>query len=205
MNEENLTAKQLEILKYIKDEIVSHGYPPSVREIGAAVSLRSTSSVYSQLEKLEEKGFIRRDASKNRAIEIVDDDFNLATREISNIPLVGRVAAGQPVLAAENIEDYFPLPTEYMPNTETFMLRVSGDSMVNAGILDGDLVMVSRQKTASNGEIVVALLEDEATVKRIYREDGHIRLQPENDFMEPIIVDHCEICGKVFGVLRLIR
>lgn len=205
MNEENLTAKQLEILKYIKDEIVSHGYPPSVREIGAAVSLRSTSSVYSQLEKLEEKGFIRRDASKNRAIEIVDDDFNLAAREISNIPLVGRVAAGQPVLAAENIEDYFPLPTEYMPNTETFMLRVSGDSMVNAGILDGDLVMVSRQKTASNGEIVVALLEDEATVKRIYREDGHIRLQPENDFMEPIIVDHCEICGKVFGVLRLIR
>lgn len=198
-----ISDRQREILEYIKEEILKKGYPPSVRDICDAVHLKSTSSVHSHLETLEKNGYIRRDPSKPRAIEIVDDDFQLLRREVVNVPLVGRVAAGEPLLAVENIEDYFPIPAEYMPNTETFMLRVKGESMVNVGIFDGDRILVQQQPTAENGDIVVALVDDSATVKTFYKEDGYYRLQPENDNMDPILVDHVEILGKVFGVFRL--
>ena len=199
-----ITPKQPEILDFIKQEIISRGYPPAVREICEAVSLKSTSSVHSHLETLEKNGYIRRDPTKPRAIEIVDDQFNLTRRETVNVPIIGTVAAGQPILAAENIENYFPIPSEYMPNRQSFMLRVKGTSMINIGINDGDLVLVQQQKDAENGDIVVALLDDSATVKTFYREKGHVRLQPENDSMDPIIVeDQLEILGKVFGVFRL--
>ena len=197
-----ISAKQQEILEYIKDEILHTGYPPAVREICQAVNLKSTSSVHSHLETLEKNGYIRRDPTKPRAIEIMDDTFNLTRREMVNVPVIGNVAAGQPLLAVQNIENYFPIPAEYMPNQETFMLKVKGESMINAGILDGDHILVERQSTASNGEIVVALVDDSATVKTYYKEDGHYRLQPENDTMDPIIVDECSILGKVFGVFR---
>lgn len=201
-----ISPKQQEILDYIKNEILNRGFPPAVREICEAVHLKSTSSVHSHLESLEKNGYIRRDATKPRAIEIIDDNFNLIRREVVNVPVVGTVAAGQPILAVENIENYFPIPSEYMPNEQSFMLRVKGDSMVNAGIFDGDLVMVKQQETASNGDIVVAMIEDSATVKTFYREKGTIRLQPENDFMSPIIVkDDVRILGKVFGVFRLYK
>ena len=199
-----ITPKQQEILDFIKQEIISRGYPPAVREICEAVSLKSTSSVHSHLETLEKNGYIRRDPTKPRAIEIVDDQFNLTRSETVNVPIIGTVAAGQPILAAENIENYFPIPSEYMPNRQSFMLRVKGTSMINIGINDGDLVLVQQQKDAENGDIVVALLDDSATVKTFYREKGHVRLQPENDSMDPIIVeDQLEILGKVFGVFRL--
>lgn len=198
-----ITPKQQEILEFIKQEILKKGYPPAVRDICEAVHLKSTSSVHSHLETLEKNGYIRRDPTKPRAIEIIDDTFNLARREVVNVPLIGAVAAGQPVLAQENIEDYFPIPAEYMPNTDTFMLKVKGESMVNAGIFDGDYIMVAQQTTAKNGDIVVALVEDSATVKTFYKENGHYRLQPENDSMEPILVDDVAILGKVFGVFRL--
>ena len=197
-----ISAKQQEILEYIKDEILHKGYPPAVREICQAVNLKSTSSVHSHLETLEKNGYIRRDPTKPRAIEIMDDTFNLTRREMVNVPVIGNVAAGQPLLAVQNIENYFPIPAEYMPNQETFMLKVKGESMINAGILDGDHILVERQSTASNGEIVVALVDDSATVQTYYKEDGHYRLQPENDTMDPIIVDECSILGKVFGVFR---
>lgn len=197
-----ISAKQQEILEYIKQEILHKGYPPAVREICEAVHLKSTSSVHSHLETLEKNGYIRRDPTKPRAIEIMDDSFNLTRREMVQVPIIGRVAAGQPILAEENIEDYFPIPVEMMPNTESFMLRVKGESMINAGILDGDNVLVQQQDTARNGDMVVALIDDSATVKTFYKEDGHIRLQPENDTMDPIIVDDCAILGKVFGVFR---
>ena len=197
-----ISEKQKEILEYIKQEILSRGYPPAVREICEAVHLKSTSSVHSHLETLEKNGYIRRDPTKPRAIEIMDDTFNLTRREMVNVPIIGKVAAGQPLLAVQNIENYFPIPAEYMPNQETFMLKVKGESMINAGILDGDHILVERQSTASNGEIVVALVDDSATVKTYYKEDGHYRLQPENDTMDPIIVNECSILGKVFGVFR---
>ena len=197
-----ISEKQKEILEYIKQEILNKGYPPAVREICEAVHLKSTSSVHSHLETLEKNGYIRRDPTKPRAIEIMDDTFNLTRREMVNVPVIGNVAAGQPLLAVQNIENYFPIPAEYMPNQETFMLKVKGESMINAGILDGDHILVERQSTASNGEIVVALVDDSATVKTDYKEDGHYRLQPENDTMDPIIVDECSILGKVFGVFR---
>ena len=174
-----------------------------MRDICDAVKLRSTSSVHSHLETLERCGYIRRDPSKPRAIEIIDDTFNLTRREVANVPLIGTVAAGQPILAQENIQDYFPIPTEYLPNAETFMLRVKGESMINAGIFDGDQLLVQQQSTAQNGDMVVALVEDSATVKTFYRENGYIRLQPENDTMDPIILDDVTILGKVFGVIRL--
>lgn len=198
-----ISDKQREILEYIKDEILHKGYPPAVREICKAVNLKSTSSVHSHLETLEKNGYIRRDPTKPRAIEIIDDVFNLTRREMVQIPLIGRVAAGQPILAVENIKDYFPLPAELAPNAELFMLDVSGESMINAGIMDGDRILVQKQNTARNGDMVVALVEDSATVKTFYKEEDHIRLQPENDNMEPIIVPDCEILGKVFGVFRL--
>lgn len=197
-----ISAKQQEILEYIKQEILHKGYPPAVREICEAVHLKSTSSVHSHLETLEKNGYIRRDPTKPRAIEIIDDCFNLTRREMTQVPVIGRVAAGQPILAQENIEDYFPIPVELMPNAESFMLKVKGESMINAGILDGDNVLVAQQDTARNGDIVVALIEDSATVKTFYKENGHIRLQPENDTMSPIIVENCTILGKVFGVFR---
>lgn len=197
-----ISDKQKEILEYIKSEILNRGYPPAVRDICEAVHLKSTSSVHSHLETLEKNGYIRRDPTKPRAIEIIDDTFNLVRREVVNVPLLGRVAAGQPLLAVENIETYFPIPSEYVPNEETFMLRVTGESMVNAGIFDGDNILVQRQSTAGNGDMVVALIDDSATVKTFYKEDGHYRLQPENDSMEPIIVEECTILGKVFGVFR---
>ena len=198
-----ITPKQQEILDFIKSEILHKGYPPAVRDIREAVHLKSTSSVHSHLETLEKNGYIRRDPTKPRAIEIIDDTFQLTRREVVNVPLIGTVAAGQPILAQENIENYFPVPAEYMPNSECFMLKVKGDSMVNAGIFNGDQILVQQQNTANNGDMVVALIDDSATVKTFYKEDGHYRLQPENDSMSPIIVDEVTILGKVFGVLRI--
>ena len=199
-----ITPKQQQILDYIKEEILSKGYPPTVREICEKVGLKSTSSVHSHLEALEKNGYIRRDATKPRAIEIIDDNFNLVRREVVNVPLVGTVAAGQPMLAVENIEGYFPVPAEYMPNAQSFMLKVKGDSMINAGIFDGDLVMCEEAQTARNAEMVVALIDDSATVKTYYKEAGYYRLQPENDTMDPIIVQDGElqILGKVIGLFR---
>ena len=198
-----ITKKQTEILEYIKSQILNKGYPPSVRDICTAVNLKSTSSVHAHLETLEKNGYIRRDPTKPRAIEIIDDNFNLTRREVVNVPLIGQVAAGQPLLAVEKITSYFQFRAEFISKEEVFMLNVKGESMVNAGIYDGDQIIVKQQSTASNGEIVVALVDDSATVKRFYKENGHIRLQPENDFMEPIIVDSCEIIGKVIGLIRI--
>ena len=203
MSNGKISAKQQEILEYIKSQLLTKGYPPSVREICEAVNLRSTSSVHSHLETLERKGYIHRDPTKPRAIEIIDDDFNLARREIINIPVVGTVTAGEPILAVQNIEDYFPIPVEYMPNKQTFMLQVQGESMINAGILSGDYVIVEQTPSAENGEQVVALIEDGATVKTFYREEGIIRLQPENDAYDPIILTDVTILGKVIGVIRM--
>ena len=200
-----ISSKQREILEYIKQEILNKGYPPAVREICEAVHLKSTSSVHSHLETLEKNGYIRRDPTKQRAIEIIDDNFNLTRREVVNVPIIGQVAAGQPLLAVENIENYFPIPTEFMPNAETFMLKVKGDSMINAGIFNGDKILVQKQSDAQNGDIVVALVDDSATVKTFYKEDGHFRLQPENDTMDPIIVNECSILGKVFGIMRFLN
>ena len=198
-----ISKKQQEILDYIKSEIINRGFPPAVREICEAVHLKSTSSVDSHVEALEKNGYIRRDETKPRAIEIIDDQFNLVRREIVNVPLIGTVAAGQPILAVENIETYFPVPAEMMPNAQSFMLKVKGDSMINAGIFDGDQVLVKQQSTAEDGDMVVALVEDSATVKTFYKEDGYYRLQPENDTMDPILVHgDLKILGKVFGVFR---
>lgn len=202
MAQGKISKKQLEILEYIKSEILRVGYPPAVREICEAVNLRSTSSVHSHLETLEKNGYIRRDPTKPRAIEIIDDTFNLTRRDMVQVPMIGQVAAGEPILAEQNITDYFPIPVDYMPNNDAFMLLVKGESMINAGIHNGDYVLVEQQKTASNGQMVVALVEDGATVKTFYKEDGYYRLQPENDYMEPIIVQNVEILGKVIGVFR---
>ena len=205
MAEGKITKKQEEILQYIKDEILQRGFPPAVREICQAVHLKSTSSVHSHLESLEKNGYIRRDPTKPRAIEILDDSFQMLRREMVNVPVVGTVAAGQPIFAEQNIENYFPIPSEYMPNPPSFILKVKGDSMINAGILDGDRVVVQQQSTAENGDMVVALVEDSATVKTFYKEDGYYRLQPENDAMEPILVKEVQILGKVFAVMRFFR
>lgn len=203
MSKGNISKKQSEILDFIKEHLLERGYPPSVREMCNAVNLKSTSSVHSHLETLEKNGYIRRDPSKPRAIEIMDDEFNLSRREIVNVPIVGTITAGQPILAVENIDGYFPLLPEFMPNKDTFMLSVMGESMINVGIYDGDKILVQKQNTANDGDIVVALLEDEVTVKTFYKEDGYYRLQPENDFMDPIIVDKVSILGKVIGLFRM--
>ena len=202
MAKEQLSDKQQQILEFIKRRILDKGYPPAVREICEAVNLRSTSSVHSHLER---KGYIHRDPTKPRAIEITDDDFNLARREIINIPVVGTVTAGEPILAVENIEEYFPMLPNHISNKNTFMLHVRGESMINAGIFDGDMVIVEQQPTADNGDIVVAMIEDSATVKRFYKEDGYYRLQPENDTMDPIIVSEVSIIGKVVGLYRSMK
>ena len=200
-----ITDKQREILEYIKAEILNRGYPPAVREICEAVKLKSTSSVHAHLETLEKNGYIRRDPTKPRAIEIVDENFNLTRREMVNVPIVGKVAAGEPILAVENIENYFPIPAEFMPNEPTFILQVQGESMINVGILDGDYLLVQQQPTANDGDMVVALVDDSATVKTFYKENGYYRLQPENDFMDPIIVSEVMIMGKVIGTFRFFK
>ena len=205
MAKEQLSDKQQQILEFIKRRILDKGYPPAVREICEAVHLKSTSSVHAHLESLEEKGYIRKDPTKPRAIEILDDEFNLARREIINIPVVGTVTAGEPILAVENIEEYFPMLPNHISNKNTFMLHVRGESMINAGIFDGDMVIVEQQPTADNGDIVVAMIEDSATVKRFYKEDGYYRLQPENDTMDPIIVSEVSIIGKVVGLYRSMK
>ena len=203
MSHEKITDKQKEILEYIKEMILKKGYPPAVREICEAVHLKSTSSVHSHLESLEKNGYIRRDPTKPRTIEILDDDFALTRREVVNVPVIGTVAAGTPILAEQNIEDYLPIPAEMLPNKEVFMLKVKGNSMIEAGIYSGDKVIVAKQPDAENGDKVVALVDDSATVKTFYKENGHFRLQPENSTMDPIILDHVEILGKVIGLFRM--
>ena len=198
-----ISNKQKEILEYLKSQIINKGYPPAVREICEAVKLKSTSSVHSHLETLEKNGYIRRDPSKPRAIEIIDDEFNLTRRELVNVPIIGTITAGQPILAVENIDSYFPIPSEYMPNEDTFMLKVKGESMINAGIFNGDNILIQKQSHAKNGEYVVALIGEEVTVKTFYKENGQYRLQPENDSMEPIIVSDLMILGKVIGLFRM--
>ena len=205
MAQGKISKKQEEILEYIKSQILERGFPPAVREICEAVNLKSTSSVHSHLETLEKNGYIHRDPTKPRAIEILEDTFNLTRREMVNVPIIGRVAAGEPLLAQQNIENYFPIPAEMMPNKQTFLLQVQGESMINAGILNGDYILVQQQQTADNGDKVVALIDDGATVKTFYREEGIIRLQPENDFMDPIILKDCTILGKVIGVFRFFK
>lgn len=204
MGNGRISSKQSEILEYIKNQILEKGYPPAVREICAAVNLKSTSSVHSHLETLEKNGYIRRDPTKPRAIEIIDDEFNLSRREIRNIPLLGQVAAGQPLFAEQNIRSYFPLLSDDLPAGNLFMLDVRGESMINVGIYDGDKIIVQQTSTAKNGDIVVALVEDSATVKTYYKEQGRYRLQPENDTMDPIYVNEVVILGRVIGLFRLI-
>ena len=195
-----LKDKQLLIYEFLKDFTSQKGYPPTVREICKAVGLKSTSSVHGHLKQLEKEGLIKRDPTKPRALEIVD---SVIKKEMINVPIIGKVTAGLPILANENIEDSFPLPLDYVKhNNDLFMLKVSGSSMIKAGILDGDLAIIEKTQPASNGDKIVALIENEATLKTFYRENNHIRLQPENDEMEPIIVDNCSILGKLIGIYR---
>lgn len=202
-----LSARQKAILDYIRKEVREKGYPPSVREIGEAVGLASSSTVHGHLERLEKKGLIRRDPTKPRAIEVlVDDDKFEVQVPVAYIPILGKVTAGQPITAVENIEDYFPIPATWANSDQIYMLAVQGDSMIEAGIHDGDYVIVRQQTSANNGDIVVAMNEDnEATVKRFYREKDHIRLQPENSSMQPIILKNVTILGKVIGVYRMLH
>ncbi len=217
-DENIVTPRQQQVLDYVAAHIQEKGYPPSVRDICAAVGFKSTSSAHAYLEALEKKGLLHKDASKTRALKVTSSTTptassaakgnvtpfpDVATREVVNVPIVGKVTAGQPILAVESIEDTFPVPLEFVGNQDAFMLKVRGESMIEAGILDGDFVLVSKQSTARNGDIVVALIEDEATVKTFYRENGYVRLQPENPYMEPIIVrENLSILGKVSGVFR---
>lgn len=192
---------QSEIYEFIRQEVLDKGYPPSVREICAKVGLSSTSTVHSHLSKLEKKGLIKRDPTKPRAIEIIKDP--IAKKEMIDIPIIGKVQAGQPILAVENIEDYFTIPLNFVRGkNDLFILKISGESMIEAGIYDGDLAIIEKASYAENGEIVVALIENEATIKRFYKEEGRIRLQPENHTMEPIIVNDCQILGKLKGIYR---
>ncbi|MXP80254.1 transcriptional repressor LexA [Bacillus sp. AN2] len=203
-----LSKRQLDILKFIKEEVKSKGYPPSVREIGEAVGLASSSTVHGHLARLETKGLIRRDPTKPRAIEVLDEEeMNIPKSAVMNVPVIGKVTAGFPITAVENVEEYFPLPETFAaPDEQVFMLEIMGESMIDAGILDKDYVIVRQQSTANNGDIVVAMTEeDEATVKRFYKEDTHFRLQPENPSMEPIILQNVSILGKVIGVFRNIH
>jgi len=198
-----MTKRQEQIFDFIKQEVRQKGYPPSVREIGAAVGLTSSATVHSHLSRLESKGLIRRDPTKPRAIEILDEAF-LANSDVVPVPVVGRVTAGVPILAVENIEEYFPLPRHVIRDQEVFMLTVQGDSMIEAGILNGDYVIVRRQSSAQNGDIVVAMIGDEATVKTFYKESNHIRLQPENSALTPILTKDVTVLGKVIGLYRLL-
>ena len=200
---EDLSQKQIEILEFIKMEIQKKGYPPAVREICSGVGLKSTSTVHSHLEKLEHKGYIRKDPTKPRAIEVLDR-FDMPNKNVVNVPIIGKVTAGQPILAVENIEDTFPVPKDLVDENNVFMLRIQGESMIDAGIYDGDFVLIKQQSDAINGEIVVALLGDSATVKRFFKEKDYIRLQPENQSMSPIITKDVKILGKVIGLFRKI-
>jgi len=207
-----LNKREKAILKFIQRQVENHGYPPSVREIGKAVGLSSTATVHSYIAKLTEKGYIKKENQKGRTLrllkgtdnkEIVKESKNYYTgKEMVEVPVIGKITAGEPILAVENVTDTFPIPIDFVGNSESFMLTVRGESMIEAGILNGDYILVKRQNTANNGEIVVALIEDEATVKTFYKEKDHIRLQPENSTMDPIIVPNCEILGKVAGVFR---
>jgi repressor LexA len=198
---DELKDKQLEIYEFLKLFTENKGYPPSVREICDAVNLRSTSTVHGHLQRLEKKGYIKRDPTKPRALEIIENTIN--KKEMLNVPLIGRVTAGTPILATENIEDTFPIPMDYIKhNEELFMLKVTGNSMIKIGIHDGDFAIIEKAQTAKNGDVVVALIENDATIKTFYKENGHIRLQPENDTMDPIIVDNCSILGKLVGLFR---
>lgn len=199
---QNLTKRQREILDCIKENVRQRGYPPSVREIGAAVGLNSSATVHSHLNSLESKGMIKRDPTKPRAIEVLDESFQAVSDAVA-VPLVGRVTAGAPILAVEHIEDYFPLPRQLVRDQELFILRICGDSMIEAGIFNDDYVIVRRQTTADNGNIVVALLGDEATVKTFYKEKNHVRLQPENSALSPILTQNVQLLGIVIGVFRL--
>ncbi len=209
---EDLNKREKAILKFIEKQIKANSYPPSVREIGKAVGLSSTATVHGYLAKLEEKGYIKKESQKGRTLRLLKGILKeekktetkevYTSREMVDVPVIGKITAGAPILAVENVTDTFPIPVDFVGNSESFMLTVSGESMIEAGILDGDYILVKRQNTANNGEIVVALIEDEATVKTFYKEKGHIRLQPENSTMEPIIVPNCEILGKVAGVFR---
>lgn len=222
MRKDTISRKQKEILNYLKKEILDRGFPPSVREICEAVNLKSTSTVHSHLASLERNGFIHRDAAKPRAIEILDPDFQKdrlqqrgltdseasPSSEIAQIPVVGHVAAGEPLLAVEQIEDYFPMPVDRLPNRQTFFLKIEGESMIEAGILDGDYVLVMQQNAAENGDMVVALIDDSATVKTYYKEKDHVRLQPQNKNMAPILIPFTRdlhILGVVIGVFRFFR
>ncbi len=216
-NTEELTTRQKQILRYITKQIQTNGYAPSVREIGRAVGLSSTATVHCYLKKLEELGYIRKENQKGRTLRVLkkeDDLYNpkrigkepskafYNKKEMVDVPVVGKITAGSPILAVENITDTLPIPIDFVGNSQSFMLVVSGESMIEAGILDGDLILVRRQNVAENGEIIVALIDDEATVKTFYKEKDHIRLQPENSTMDPIIVPDCKILGKVIGVFR---
>lgn len=207
-----LNKREKSILKFIEKQIMTDGYPPSVREIGKAVGLSSTATVHNYLEKLEEKGYIKKKDKKGRTLRLLkgsageekpmsSKDF-YTQKELVEVPVVGKITAGMPILAVENVTDTFPIPIDFVGNSDCFMLTVRGESMIEAGILDGDYILVKKQSNANNGEIVVALIDDEATVKTFYKEKDHIRLQPENSTMDPIIVPDCEILGKVGGVFR---
>ena len=206
------TRKEKAILKFIEEQVIENGYPPSLREIGKAIGLSSTATVHAYLAKLEKQGYIKKEDKKGRTLkvikgtdgqQIIKENKNFYTqRELVDVPVIGKITAGQPILAVENVTDTFPIPIDFVGNSESFMLTVRGESMIEAGILDGDYILVKKQDNASNGEIVVALIEDEATVKTFYKENGHIRLQPENHTMDPIIVPDCKILGKVAGVFR---
>lgn len=207
MDDSKITDKQMKVLEYVKEQIRKKGYAPSVREICQALGLKSTSTVHGYLARLQKKGLIKKDPLKPRTITIPDEEISkgssfYTSKEMVDVPIVGKVTAGMPILAVENIEDSFPLPVDFVGNSESFMLKVRGDSMIEAGILDGDLVLVKKQNTAENGDIIVALIEDEATVKTFFKEKNYIRLQPQNSFMQPIIVPTCSILGKVAGVFR---
>ena len=211
---EELNKREKAILKFIEKQVRDKGYPPSVREIGKAVGLSSTTTVHSYIAKLTEKGYIKKEDQKGRTLKVLKGGLSeeekrtdkpiYSGREMVDVPVIGKITAGAPILAVENITDTFPIPIDFVGNSESFMLTVRGESMIEAGILDGDYILVRKQNTARNGEIVVALIEDEATVKTFYKEDGYIRLQPENSTMEPIIVPDCKILGKVAGVFRKI-
>ena len=206
MGKETLTDRQQQIFNFIKETILKKGYPPTVREICEGLNISSTASVHAQLEILEKKNYIHRDPSKPRTIEITDDEFNLAGRDMVNVPMVRYVAAGEPVLATQNIEGYFPVPSDHLPNAETFMLKVQDESMIKAGILAGDYVLVEMEAAVKSGNKVVVMIDGSASVRTYYDENGRIRLQPENDYMDPNIVhDDPKILGKVIGVLRLMR
>ncbi len=213
---DGLNKREISILKYIERQLDKNGYPPSVREIGKAVGLSSTATVHGYLLRLEEKGYIRKESQKGRTLKILKNENGermtkkklneekefYSGKEMIEVPVVGKITAGAPILAVENITDTFPIPIDFVGNSESFMLTVRGESMIEAGILDGDYILIRKQNTADNGQIVVALIEDEATVKTFYKEKDHIRLQPENSTMDPIIVPDCEILGKVIGVFR---